>query len=111
MLSLRRCREKLGSACSLSDGEVEQLRDQLYSLANLTLDLLDGNQQSSVEKEMNEKTCELVASPLSHGISTFPEDTRIEFEERAAIMEHEGGLLKDEAEVAALNSIVSRYIH
>lgn len=35
MISLERCREILGPDCQLSDEELERLRDQLYTLADI----------------------------------------------------------------------------
>jgi hypothetical protein len=44
-------------------------------------------------------------TPLSQAaltdVATWPADWRENFEERAAIMEHDGGLTRDEAEVSA----------
>ena len=40
--------------------------------------------------------------------SELPMDQRIEFEERAAILEYDGGLLREEAEMRALTEIVAR---
>jgi hypothetical protein len=44
---------------------------------------------------------------LTH-IDDLPMDWRTEFEERAAILEYDGGLTRDEADVQALKEIVSR---
>ena len=40
MLTLKKCRELLGAKCSLSDSEVEILRDQLYALADISMTIL-----------------------------------------------------------------------
>ena len=40
MLSIHRCREVLGMNCTLTDVEVEQLREQLYGIASVALDAL-----------------------------------------------------------------------
>lgn len=37
MLTLKRCREILGKDCTLTDEELEMLRDQLYVIADLAL--------------------------------------------------------------------------
>jgi hypothetical protein len=37
MLSLDQCRQILGPECQLTDGELEQLRDELYALADIAL--------------------------------------------------------------------------
>jgi hypothetical protein len=38
VLTIKRCREILGADCKLTDEEVEALRDQLYVVAEVTLD-------------------------------------------------------------------------
>jgi len=47
-------------------------------------------------------------SDLDIGPDDLPGDLRIEFEERAAIMEYDGGLPRERAEAKALAEIVSR---
>ena len=42
------------------------------------------------------------------GPENLPMDWRIEFEERAAILEYDGGLVRDEAETQALQEINTR---
>ena len=37
MLSVQQCRKILGVNCSLTDSEVEELRHQLYGLADIAL--------------------------------------------------------------------------
>lgn len=76
MLLLQRCREILGPECLLSDTELQLLRDQLYGLADV-----------------------IVTSFLKQ--KSHPE--REKWEERAAIMEFDGGLTRTEAESMALN--------
>jgi hypothetical protein len=40
MLSVQRCRKLLGVHCSLTDSEIETLRDQLYCLAEVAMNSL-----------------------------------------------------------------------
>ena len=42
------------------------------------------------------------------GPESLPMDWRIEFEERAAILEYDGGLVREEAETQALREINTR---
>ena len=42
------------------------------------------------------------------GPESLPMDWRIEFEERAAILEYDGGLVREEAEIQALREINTR---
>ena len=40
MLSVQQCRKSLGTGCSLTDSEMETLRDQLYCLAEVAVTAL-----------------------------------------------------------------------
>jgi hypothetical protein len=40
MLSVQQCRTILGNDCSLTDQELEDLREQLYGLANVAVKIL-----------------------------------------------------------------------
>jgi len=51
---------------------------------------------------------ELVEEEVSYDPSELPMEWRIEFEERAAILEYEGGLSRDVAEKKALEEIAER---
>ncbi len=46
--------------------------------------------------------------PTLTDIDDLPMDWRIEFEERAAILEYDGGLSREEADEQALNEIIVR---
>lgn len=50
MLSLERCRKVLGSDNKLSDKDLATLRDQLYRLASLVLELRDHQKKSVLER-------------------------------------------------------------
>jgi len=80
MLSLDHCRILLGRDVKLSDEDVAVLRDQFYCLAQLMLDQRDGHK----------------GSPLKNP-SKLPID-RETLEERAAIMEFDGNLSREDAE-------------
>jgi hypothetical protein len=41
-------------------------------------------------------------------LDSFPIDWRIEFEERAAILEYDGGLTREEADKRAVSEIIER---
>jgi hypothetical protein len=49
----------------------------------------------------------LVAAALAD-VASWPSDLREDFEERSAIMEHDGGLPRDEAEVSAWRLLRTR---
>jgi hypothetical protein len=50
MISIERCRQLLGPDCDLSDEEIEALRDQAYTLANIAIKGLLGNEGSRGEQ-------------------------------------------------------------
>ena len=81
-LSLKGCREILGSDVELSDAELTALRGELYAFADAIL---------RIHASEIAVPCDDVLSALS------PED-RADFEERAAIVEIEGKLPRVHAE-------------
>jgi hypothetical protein len=90
VIDLRRCREILGSDCSLTDEQLELLRDQLAGLADIALEVARG---------LNGAT-----SVFDTVFSLVTEAQYQEIAERASIMEFEGGgLHRAQAEKAALN--------
>jgi hypothetical protein len=89
VIDLRRCREILGSDCSLTDEQLELLRDQLAGLADIALEVARG---------LNGAT-----SVFDTVLSLVTEAQYQEIAERASIMEFEGGLHRAQAEKAALN--------
>lgn len=76
----------LGASAPSADTKIEELRNQLYSIAAVWLDL-------GAEGEQEEGTALL---------NSLPEHQRAEVEERASIMEFDGGLDRDDAERAAV---------
>ena len=62
-----------------------------------------------VRKSLSEKIADIlrtdVADPKKY-LSELNEDERIDYEERAAIMEYDGGLSRREAELSALEYIL-----
>jgi len=95
MLSVARCRTLLPTeAKDWSDAQVEALRDQLYVLAGALLD--------------DAGRTEVAASSMKTALPLVPSDHRPALEERAAILEFDAGLSRDDAERAALTSYVFR---
>lgn len=96
MLSLTACREILGAdSANISDAEMKALRDQLYYLATMTINTLQANRGISNS-----------FSNLRLSLNQCLADTCIEVEERAAVMEFDGKLSRDEAERAAIAGAV-----
>ena len=91
MLSLDKCRRILGPDCDLSDQDIERLRDQLCDLATVAIVVHEEQRQAGVVMEGNETKLRMI-----------PEDDRDEVEERAAILEFDGGISKQEAERLAV---------
>jgi hypothetical protein len=96
MLSVARCRELLGSSGeSLSDSVIENLRGELVTLAESLAVMAEASPLSS-------------SSGRLKVIESLPRDVREAFEERAAIMQADGGLSLGAAERAALLLLVPR---
>jgi hypothetical protein len=89
VVDLRRCREILGPDCSLTDEQLELLRDQLVGLADIALEAGRGSNGAT--------------SGFDTVLSLAPEAQRQEIDERASIMEFDGGLQRALAEEAAFN--------
>lgn len=92
-LSVDRCRELLGDAgVGLSDDRVVEIREHLYTLAAvLTRSRATGLQL-----------------PYDAAVQAMSRERRTEVEERAGILQFEGGLPPDQAERLALGERVSR---
>ena len=86
MISLHRCRQILGSKVSDSDDEIEQVREALYTLAHIAVDVYTKHPQN-------------IPVPDSEAaLGQLPPDARDDIEERAAIREYDGSLDRDSAE-------------
>ena len=90
MLSLERCRKLLGPENSGPDEKLVTLRDQLYCLAELMLDLRDSSQK-----------VHLSVNGAFEQIADSNEDPNA-LKERAAIIEFDGKVSRDEAERRAI---------
>jgi len=112
MLSLKRCREILGSKCTLTDSEIGVLLDQLYGLGTVLLEAsLEGRpretgsidaQSMALGSRDGHRSARSIRS-LQDALKLLPPDYREELEERAAIHEFDGDLGRDEAERAAIH--------
>jgi hypothetical protein len=90
MLSLERCRKLLGPENTVPDEKLVTLRDQLYCLAELVLDLRDSSQK-----------VDLSVDGAFEQIAGSNEDPNA-LKERAAIIEFDGKVSRGEAERRAI---------
>lgn len=90
-LSIPKCRALLEEAADgLSDREVESIRDQFYGVVRAA-----ANAQARVQ------------TPFNRTIAQMSSAERDAVEERAAIVEFDGKLSRDEAERTALAALIS----
>ena len=95
-LSTARCRQLLGRiGTGLTDASVEQLRDQLYAIAECVVRL-----------EYNSPRMR-----LEHRLGSLPESERVSVSERAAILEFDGELSEAQALERALEWHVDSETH
>ena len=86
-LSTEACRSLIGAAAeTLSDGQVNAIRDQLYAVARVVL----GARARS--------------RPFELALATLSPEERADSEERAAILECDGKLPRDQAERLAVSN-------
>lgn len=96
MLRVEKCRELLGNeAAGKSDAELERLRDEFTSLAEVLLEQVESFPLASKAGRLRV-------------IEGLPPEMREEVGERAAIMEFDGGMSQGAAERAALLRLVGR---
>ena len=100
MLSLSICREILGRDVSLPDEALELLRDQLYGLAYIIassfIEQHFDHRRENDEGIRSERLRSGVG--LQESVTLQPRDEREELEERAAILEFDGGIARNHAE-------------
>jgi len=103
MLSIRQCRELLGDEASgLSDEELEVTREQIYSLAALTIDAAANYQKRTHLRLVSGASASLPDPTFMDALKLVSDDQRVAIEERAAILEYDANLTRDEAERAAI---------
>lgn len=94
MLSVDRCRTLLGAHGYVPDSEISQILDLLYGLADVLLELTNDRDDSDGRTRLI--------------LDCLDVDDRIDVEERAAILEYDGGLPRQTAEVIALEKFMKR---
>ena len=87
MLSISQCRELLGENCPKDDDEVERLQEHFRQLAHVVVDLSD-----------------MLLKHPERLIAELPDEARGTVEERAAILEFDGGVSRRLAERRAFTA-------
>jgi hypothetical protein len=101
VLTLQQCRKLVGADCDLSDNELEVAREQLYALAALTIDVVTDRKRTRL-RLVSPKPSSLPAPSFMAALNLIENDQRNEIEERAAILEYDANLSRDEAERTAI---------
>lgn len=104
MLSTARCRALLGPDCSLTEAQLEQLRQDLYALAQITIEGFRKRPESNDDETSAAPGSASRRAPLTvpSAMSLLPPGDRASIEERSAILEFEAGLDRDRAEKEAV---------
>lgn len=101
MLSVERCREVLGPGCGLSDAELARLRDELYALSTVAVEVARDGARASQRLEVRRRV-----AGLDDVLVKLPEAERADVIERASIIEFDGGRPRDEAERLAVHGVL-----
>ena len=103
MLSIARCRALLGPDCSLNEAQLENLKQELYSLAQITIVGFRRRQPSTkIGPAANDSPSPARHFNLPSATGILPPNDRDALEERAAIQEFEADFDRDQAEKQAL---------
>lgn len=103
MLSLDRCRVLLGAVeRSRSNAELEAMRDHLYTFARFAVAAYFRAEGEGAEESGGIGESRHFVSALS----MFPDKDREELRERAAILEFEGRIGRDQAERRAVRDLL-----
>jgi hypothetical protein len=99
VLSIARCRALLGPDCSFTEAQLEQLRQDLYALAEVALE--SSSSHKTVMLAKTQRNPELPrgapAGPTPRKV-TESFDEEYEPNERAAILEFDAGMCRAEAD-------------
>jgi hypothetical protein len=107
VFSIKRCREILGPNAPVEDQEIEQLRDQIYGLADIIAETLLSRTKSQAAIELaDERTRDY--NDYSVALRMLSEDERDDVEERAAIIEFEAEADRETAEKRAIVAVLRR---
>ena len=107
MITTEKCRRIIGDP-TISDIEIESIRETLYSLAFASFDEYSVRQSNSNE---GPRECEpeiVDRFQFNRALEIAPTTARQEIEERAAIKEFEAEMNRDEAERSAIQEYIVR---
>lgn len=104
MLSKARCRAFLGPDCNLTEAQLERLRQELYALAQITIQgFRKGQKLTDVSlAAAHDSPSQRAPVDVLSAISFLPPGDRDSVEERSAILEFEAGLDRERAEKEAV---------
>ena len=97
MLSLHRCRQILGSKAADSDDAIKQVREALYTLAHIAVDVYAKPPKNIPVRD------------FEAALGQVPPDARDDIEELAAIREYDGSFDRDVAERYALGDYLTGF--
>jgi hypothetical protein len=112
MLTLERCRQILGDEVPVSDSDLERWRDQLYGLARVVVEACPRKRRGkglphvpdAARRAIDGMARGTEPAGFPEAVAMLPEDERYEVEERAGIMEFDGGLDRNAAERVAMSA-------
>ena len=112
MLSIDQCRQLLGAATPEDESDLLRIRDNMYELAQLFVQLLHCGEvplpDSSLppsDQPLERDTRSEIRAPFSVLCSVIGDEAADALVERAAIMEFDGELTRDDAERLALAGV------
>ena len=109
ILSVEECRQLIGPGCVHSDEQIRELRDQLYRVAAVTIDLWGKRKlRFSGGRGPGRGGNACSDDRFGEALARMPEGARAEIEERAAVLEHDAGLDRDSAERGAIAAWLAR---
>ena len=105
MLTLQGCRQLLHEQPALTDADVGAVRDQLYTCARIAVEAFLDSRRGDAARTTEGKTSVAPAvdgvrreSRFRDAVALLPPGERVAVLERAAIIEFDGGVERDQAE-------------
>jgi hypothetical protein len=103
VLSVARCRSLLGPDCTLTEARLDEVRQDLYTLAQISVEgFCKRRDPKDVTPAAHGSASQGAPLNVPTATSLLPNEDRHAVEERSAILEFEAGLSRQEAEREAL---------